>query len=205
MNKEDIVSRTCMIRMSNKTKLSATGMAIVMIFGTMIAILPYLGIEAINAQSADTVIYFPSTNVYNTNNETNTLALEFLLLNNGTSVVEVVNPEFGLTPPFIKLAEGQKFMVNPPNDEDIQFNNASVKLSPIVFISPDVKIEDADPENPAEMSLGTPVNIGNIATNGGSFVLPNTLATGNYILSVHLQYPFGITGVFSNVVNVTKT
>ncbi len=175
-----------------------------MITGVTIAILSTLEIESISAQSADTVIYFPPINVSNINNETNRLALGFLLLNDSRTVVEVVNPEFGLTPPFVRLYEGQKFMVNLTNDEDIKFINASVKLSPIIYISPDLKIEDADPEDPADLSLGSPVNIGNIATNGGSFVLPNNLAPGNYIIYVHLQYPFGITGVFSNLVNVTK-
>ena len=48
--------------------------------------------------------------------------------------------------PFVKLIEGQKYVVAPQNDQDIQYKNISIKLAQVQFVSPDVtNLTDADP------------------------------------------------------------
>jgi len=40
-------------------------------------------------------------------------------------------------------------LVNSPNDEDIKYNNISIKIAPILSVSLDIQnLIDADPENP---------------------------------------------------------
>ena len=67
------------------------------------------------------------------------------------------------------------------------------------------------------MTLGKPIDIGHygigaVNTTGGSesnsstvkssFTIPTNLKSGSYILYVYLQYPYGITGVFSNAATI---
>ena len=177
--------------------------------GAIIVFLPYFTIENVNAQTFDKFIKFPDVNITNSNNQNSTLDEEFILVatnrsNNNQSPLEVLNTNFGLSPPFAKLIEGQKYIVNPLNEEDIKFTNISIKLAQVQFVSPDVKIQEADPENPDEMTLGAPHVIGNYAPGAAGFIMPSNLPTGNYILYVYLQYPNGITGVFSNLITVEK-
>src|SRR6476646_9246072 len=139
--------------------------------------------------------------------------------NNSQTPIEVANPDFGLYPPFIKLVEGQKYTVNFTNDEDIKPTSMSIKLAPILSVSSDIQnLTDADPENPDDMTLGKPIDMGHYSTavagggegqEGGnsninsSFIVPTNLKSGNYILYIYLQYPYGITGVFSNAATIT--
>jgi hypothetical protein len=70
------------------------------------------------------------------------------------------------------------------------------------------------------MALGKPIDIGHYdavdvgdggskesnsssSSSSSSFIMPTNLKSGNYILYVYLQYPYGITGVFSNAATVT--
>jgi hypothetical protein len=184
------------------------------------------GNSNVMGQSFDKAIFFPQVNVTdnnnNNNNQNNSLDEEFIVVNtNATNnfqiPIEVANPDFWLTTPFAKLVEGQKYTVNSPNDEDIKYNNISVKLAPILSVSSDIQnLTDADPENPNDMTLGKPIDIGHygaVDVRGGgvkesnssssSFIMPTNLKSGNYILYVYLQYPYGITGVFSNAATVT--
>jgi hypothetical protein len=179
------------------------------------------------AQTFDRAIFFPQVNVTDSNNNQNTsLDEEFIVVNTNASnnfqiPIEVANPDFWLTTPFVKLVEGQKYTVNSPNDEDIKYNNISIKLAPILSVSSDIQnLTDADPENPDDMTLGKPIDIGHYgavdvgdggakesnsssSNNNKSFIIPTNLKSGNYILYVYLQYPYGITGVFSNAATVT--
>ena len=177
------------------------------------------------AQTFDKAIFFPQVNVTDSSNNQNTsLDEEFIVVNtnasnNSQTPIEVANPDFGLYPPFIKLVEGQKYTVNFPNDEDIKPTSMSIKLAPILSVSSDIQnLTDADPENPDDMTLGKPIDMGHYSTavagggegqEGGnskinsSFIVPTNLKSGNYILYIYLQYPYGITGVFSNAATIT--
>ena len=177
------------------------------------------------AQTFDKAIFFPQVNVTDSSNNQNTsLDEEFIVVNtnasnNSQTPIEVANPDFGLYPPFIKLVDGQKYTVNFPNDEDIKPTSMSIKLAPILSVSSDIQnLTDADPENPDDMTLGKPIDMGHYSTavagggegqEGGnskinsSFIVPTNLKSGNYILYIYLQYPYGITGVFSNAATIT--
>jgi len=177
------------------------------------------------AQTFDKAIFFPQVNVTDSSNNQNTsLDEEFIVVNtnasnNSQTPIEVANPDFGLYPPFIKLVEGQKYTVNFTNDEDIKPTSMSIKLAPILSVSSDIQnLTDADPENPDDMTLGKPIDMGHYSTavaSGGegqeggnskinsSFIVPTNLKSGNYILYIYLQYPYGITGVFSNAATIT--
>jgi len=179
------------------------------------------------AQTFDKAIFFPEVNVTDSssNNKNTSLDEEFIVANtnagNGFHIpIEVTNPDFWLSPPFVKLVKGQQYAVNSFNDEDIKYSSISVKLSPILSLSSDIQnLTDADPENPNDMTLGKPIYIGhygigavnatgssesNSSTVKSSFTIPTNLKSGNYILYVYLQYPYGITGVFSNAATVTS-
>ena len=177
------------------------------------------------AQTFDKAIFFPQVNVTDSSNNQNTsLDEEFIVVNtnasnNSQTPIEVANPDFGLYPPFIKLVEGQKYTVNFTNDEDIKPTSMSIKLAPILSVSSDIQnLTDADPENPDDMTLGKPIDMGHYSTavagggegqEGGnskinsSFIVPTNLKSGNYILYIYLQYPYGIKGVFSNAATIT--
>ena len=186
------------------------------------------GNSNVMGQSFDKAIFFPQVNVTdnNNNNQNTSLDEEFIVVNTNSSnnfqiPIEVANPDFWLTTPFVKLVEGQKYTVNPPNDEDIKYNNISIKLAPILSVSSDIQnLTDADPENPNDITLGKPIDIGHYgavdigdggakesnssSSSSSSFIMPTNLKSGNYILYVYLQYPYGITGVFSNAATVTS-
>ena len=217
---------------------SSSTIPILILFSTFIVIFLFCfeignnGNSNVMGQTFDKAIFFPQVNVTDSNNNQNTsLDEEFIVVNTNASnnfqiPIEVANPDFWLTTPFVKLVEGQKYTVNSPNDEDIKYNNISIKLAPILSVSSDIQnLTDADPENPNDMTLGKPIDIGhygavdigdgygakesnsgdsiNSNSNNKSFIMPTNLKSGNYILYVYLQYPYGITGVFSNAATVT--
>ncbi|MDQ6724440.1 MAG: hypothetical protein M3Z01_09295 [Thermoproteota archaeon] len=189
-----------MIRLTKTEKIS-----IMFILGTFIVLLPCIAIGNANAQTYDKVISFPDINVTNSNNQNASLDQEFLVIsNNGLAPLEVINPDFGLSPPFVKLIEGQKYVIDPLNDGDIKYTNITVKLAQVQFVSPDVtSIADADPEDPDTMTLGAPIDLAHSGGAASGFIMPSNLTPGNYILYAYLQYPDGITGVFSNLATVT--
>ena len=192
-----------------KNSKSST-LTIILIFALASTFLPLLYLKNVNAQTYDKVISFPDINISKSGNQNYTLDEEFTLVtnnqgNNSQSPVEVLNPDFGLNPPFVNFVIGQKYVVDPPNQEDIQYNNITVKLAPILFIAPGMKIQDADPEDPDTMTLGGQTDIANFSGGkGGAFVIPSTIAPGNYILYTYIHYPYGITGVFSNYATIKR-
>jgi len=61
----------------------------------------------------------------------------------------------------VKLVAGQKYIVNSPNEEDTKYNNLSIRIAPILYVSLDIQhLTDVDPENPNDMTLGKPIDIG---------------------------------------------
>jgi hypothetical protein len=195
-----------MSKMPKNIEFSTT-VSILLIVWTIIVFLPYLVNERVNAQTYNNVIIFPDVNVTNNNNQNASLDYEFLLLgNNSQNPLEVKNPDFGLNQPFVKLIEGQKYVVAPQNDQDIPYSSISIKLAQVQFVSPDVtNLTDADPENPDDMTLVAPIELAHSAGgNNASFVMPSNIPPGNYILYAYIQYPNGITGVFSNLATVSK-
>jgi hypothetical protein len=185
----------------------STTVSIRLIIGTIIVFLPYLVTERSNAQTYNKVISFPDVNVTNSNNQNASMDYEFLLVgNNSQNPLEVINPDFGLSQPFVKLIEGQKYVVAPQNDQDIPYSSISIKLAQVQFVSPDVtNLTDADPENPDDMTLVAPIELAHSAGgSNASFVMPSNIPPGNYILYAYIQYPNGITGVFSNLATVSK-
>jgi hypothetical protein len=64
-----------------------------------------------------------------------------------------------------------------------------------------MRIEDVDPEN--DISLGTPIAIGNYTGNLRSFATPHSASPGYYILYVYFKYPvYNITAVYSTAVQL---
>ncbi|HXT83679.1 MAG TPA: hypothetical protein VN704_05020 [Verrucomicrobiae bacterium] len=178
-------------------------LSILIVFGTLVVFLPYIKHIPTYAQTFDNAITFPDVNVTDSKNQNIPLEYEFLLVGNNTkSPLEVQNPDFSLNPPFLKMIQGQKYTINPANDEDIKYSTISVKLAPILFVAPDTKLQDADPEDSDQMTLGAATDVGN---KDNSFITPSNLTSGNYILYAHLHYPNGITGVFSNLVEVASS
>lgn len=211
MYTEGITYTPIPLKISKKIKKIelTTAIPILLIFGAVIVLLPYINIVNVNAQTFDKVIRFPDVNLTNSNNQNSSLSEEFILVantpgNNSQSQLEVLNPSFGLSQPFVKLIEGQKYVVDPLNEADIKYTNITVKLAQVLFVSPDIKIQEANPESPDEMTLGTPITLGNYAPGASGFIMPSNLPPGNYILYIYLQYPEGITGVFSNLATVEK-
>lgn len=165
------------------------------------------------AQNLNT-IYFSDANLSDSKtNQITSFNLEFILFkNNGnsndkgnnTTTVKVMDPNFSLESPFAKLTEGERYTINPPNEDDIPFINATVKIANVQYVDSSVDIEDADPEDPDQMTLGGVVDLGNQTIGSKGFILPTNIAPGNYIMYVYLQYPYGITGVLSNYVTIIK-
>jgi hypothetical protein len=172
-------------------------------------------INSTNAQTFDKTIFFPEINVTGNNYQNSSLDEEFILINNSIgnntqNIVKVVNPDFGLYSPFIKLVGGQKYLINLLNDEDIKYNNISIKLAKIISVSPNINnLTYADPENPNELKLGPQIDLAHYIAEQGeeksniNFIMPKQFQAGNYILYVYLQYPYGITGVFSNAATLS--
>ncbi len=182
---------------------------LLIIFGLVMVLSYNVDIKVINAQTFDKAITFPDVNITDTkNNHITTLDQEFIVIetnsSNNIGHIEVINPDFGLSPPFAKLIEGQRYIINPINDQDIQYTNASIKLAHVLFISPDVKKENADPEDPDQMTLGDIIDLGTKAVGTNGFMIPSNLTPGDYILYVYFKYPYGITGIFSNLVAISK-
>ncbi len=176
---------------------------ILLIVGAVIVLLPSMGIGSAGAQTFDKFIRFPDVNVTNSNNQNTTLDHEFTLVsNNGLAPIEVINPDFGLSQFPLKLIQGQKYVVNPLNEEDIKYTNITIKVAQVTSISPDVTNPiEADPES-GDMSLGTQIDLAHSGGGPSGFIMPSNLPSGNYILYVYIQYPDGITGVFSGLATV---
>ena len=200
------------------TKLTKITIPIIFLLSIVIVFLSFLSINnSAIAQNFDKTIFFPEVNVTNSNNQNYSLDEEFILFNNtaaeinGQTPVKVVNPDFWLFTPFVKLVKGQKYVTSPLNEGDINYSSISIKLSPIRSVSSDIRnLTDADPDNPDDMTLGTPIELshyvaGKVGDNSNSFNIPANLQSGNYILYVYLQYPYNITGVFSNAATVTSS
>jgi hypothetical protein len=182
-------------------------LTILFAFGVSFIFLPEMHITNINAQTYNKVISFPDVNVTDSKNINYSLDEEFILVNNqgndSQNPLEILNPDFGLNPPFVNLAVGQKYTIDPPNQDDIQYSNVTVKLAQVLFIAPGIKVQDADPEDPDTMTLGGQTDIAHFGGGkGGSFDIPPNVTPGNYILYTYVQYPYGITGVFSNFVTI---
>src|SRR6478609_9907307 len=156
---------------------SSSTIPILILFSTFIVIFLFCfeignnGNSNVMGQTFDKAIFFPQVNVTDSSNDQNTsLDEEFIVVNTNASnnfqiPIEVANPDFGLYPPFIKLVEGQKYAVNFPNDEDIKPTSMSIKLAPILSVSSDIQnLTDADPENPDDMTLGKPIDMGHYST-----------------------------------------
>lgn len=180
----------------------------IVIITTILLILSLSGIKYSRAQTYEKVISFPDVTITNSNNKNYTLDEESILVTNNNESsnrkpVEVLNPDFGLNPPFVTLNKGQEYTVNPPNEDDIKYNNVTVKLAQVLFIAPGIEIQDADPEDPDTMTLGGQIGIAQFGGGkGGSFIIPHNVTPVNYILYVYIQYPNGTTGVFSNIIMV---
>lgn len=189
---------------------SKTLIVLLIILGFVFTNSYYLNIKNIHAQTYDKVIPFPDVNIIDNKTQNNSLDQEFILIinnegNNSQNTIEILNPDFGLNPPFVKLVEGQRYTINPVNSEDIRYSNITVKLAQVISVSPDIKIQDANPEDPSDMTLGGQIEIAYFdGGKGGVFVIPPNLIPGKYILYTYIQYPYGITGVFSNLATMIK-
>lgn len=184
----------------------------VLIAGSFGAFSSWINIDLATAQSSDNTIYFPDVNL--SDSKTNQIAsfnLEFILFknndngnDNNTDFVRVMESGFSLEAPFAKLTEGEKYTINPLNEDDIPFINATLKIANVQYMDPTSEIEEIDIQDPEQMTLGSLVDLGNQAIGSNGFILPANITPGNYIMYVYLQYPHGITGVFSNFVTIIK-
>ncbi|MDQ4073871.1 MAG: hypothetical protein M3162_06145 [Thermoproteota archaeon] len=200
MSNKNYLSLSFSIKL-NSSMISAS---IAVISSILIIFLFNFGINIALGQSSESVIYFPDVELqYNGSTQNMTLSLQYIK-NNDVEQTRINNPDFSLYPPFANLSKGQKYIVNPPNEEDVKYTHATIKLSSIEFISPSVKnLEEVDLDDPQQIVLGNVTDLGNQAMGPNGFVLPSDITNGNYILSVDLQYPNGISGVFTNFVRVT--
>lgn len=138
-----------------------------------------------------------------TNHKNSTLDEEFVLI--GTADrhnIAISNPNYGLSAPIMTLMPGEKFNINSSTDSDIVYTTVTVKLVPITSPFPpnNMRVEDIDPEN--DISLGTPITIGNYT--GNSNICYTTHSNqGSYLLYVYFYYPtYNITLVFNTAVRV---
>lgn len=171
----------------------------------------YINIDLVNAQNSAEIINFPDVNLIdNRSNQIASFNHEFTLIQGNTTEgdnknaysVKVMDPNFSLESPFAKLTKGERYIINPPNESDLLFINATVKIANVQFMNPDTDIEDADPEDPDQMTLGSLIDLGNQTIGSAGFVLPSEITPGNYIMYVYLQYSHGISGIFSNYVTI---
>ena len=139
-----------------------------------------------------------------TNHKNSTLDEQFVLL--GTAdrhKIAISNPNYGLSAPITTLMPGENFKINSRTDSDIVYTTATVKLVPTTSPFPpnNMRVEDVDPEN--DISLGTPIAIGNYTGNSGTFVIPHTASPGSYLLYVYFYYPaYNITLVYNTAVQL---
>ncbi len=62
-------------------------------------------------------------------------------------------------------------------------------------------MEDVDPES--DISLGTPIAIGNYTGNSGIFVIPHIASQGSYLLYVYFYYPtYNVTLVYNTAIQL---
>jgi len=138
------------------------------------------------------------------NHMNSSLDEQFIVLGNtNPQNIAISNPNYGLSTPVPILTIGENFNVNSSTDADIVYTSATVKLVPITspFPPSGMSIEDVDPEN--DISLGTPITIGNYTGNLGSFVIPQTATPGYYILYVYFEYPNeNITAIYNTAVQL---
>ena len=147
--------------------------------------------------------------IITSNHKNSSLDEQFIVLGNnlGTSNrqnIAISNPDYGLSTPIPTLMVGENFNINSSTDADIVYTSATVKLVPITSPFPpnNTRIEDVDPEN--DISLGTPITIGNYTGNFGTFVLPHTASPGYYLMYVYFKYPvYNITAVYNTAVQLT--
>lgn len=143
------------------------------------------------------------------NGQNATIDQEFILLGNNPKVpgqhnVAVSNPDYGLREPIPVLRVGERFVINSTVDADIKYTSAAVILSPITspFPPTNKSISDIDPE--FDMSFSTPIKLGAYTGNSGSFVIPQTVRPGYYLLYTYLQYPAqNMTAVYNTVMQIT--
>ena len=143
------------------------------------------------------------------NGQNATIDQEFILLGNNPKVpgqhnVAVSNPDYGLHEPVPVLRVGERFVINSTVDADIKYTSAAVILSPITspFPPTNKSISDIDPE--FDMSFSTPIKLGAYTGNSGSFVIPQTVRPGYYLLYTYLQYPVqNMTAVYNTVMQIT--
>jgi hypothetical protein len=132
---------------------------------------------------------------------------QFIVLGNnsqGTNTnLAISNPNYGLSTPVPTITIGGNFNINSSTDADIVYTSATIKLVPITspFPPSGMSIEDVDPEN--DISLGTPITIGNYTGDLGTFTIPSTAAPGYYILYVYFNYPAeNITTIYNTAVQL---
>ena len=143
------------------------------------------------------------------NHQNASLDEQYILIGNNPGTynnrhnVAVSNPDYGLSTPIPALTIGGNFSVNSSTDADIVYTSGTVTLVPITspFPPPGISVEDVDPES--DISLGTPITIGNYTGGLGTFTIPHTAAPGYYILYVYFKYPdYNVTSVFNTAVQL---
>jgi hypothetical protein len=153
-----------------------------------------------------TNILEPPDNVslISTTHENSTLDEEYVLLETADrNNIAISNPDYSLSTPIPTLMTGEKFIINSSTDADIVYSKVTVKLVPITsaFPPPNTDVKDVDPES--DISVGTPITIGNYTGNSGTFVIPHTAGQGSYLLYAYFYYPtYNITLVYNTAVQV---
>jgi hypothetical protein len=143
------------------------------------------------------------------NHKNSSLDEQFIILGNNLGTrqkIAISNPDYGLSAAIPTLIAGETFNINSSTDSDIVYTTASAKLVPITSSFPpnNMRVEDVDPEN--DISLGTPVSIGNYTGNLGTFVVPHTASSGYYLLYVYFYYPtYNLTAVYNTAVQVKRS
>jgi hypothetical protein len=188
-------------------------LTLILVLGT---VTPFIKLERGYAQAAyqqqrlgtTNILKFPDVHLMSETGKTTILGLQFILSGNTTTgtnktttnsaaqssstVIAFKNPDYGLnnSTNAPKLSIGKSFVVS-----EIPYSKVNVKLVPVLSGT------DPTAEDPEDMMLGQPINLGSHIGNFGNFSIPHNVQPGKYILYAYLQFPsLHATGIYNGQV-----
>src|SRR5690348_7311516 len=187
-------------------------LTLILVLGT---VTPFIKLEYAYAQAAyqqqrlgtANILKFPDVHLMSETGKTTILGLQFILSGNTTTgtnkttnpaaessstVIAFKNPDYGLNnstnAPIVSI--GKSFVIS-----EIPYSKVNVKLVPVLTGT------DPTSEDPEDMMLGQPINLGSHIGNFGNFSIPHNVQPGKYILYAYLQYPLlHATGIYNGQV-----
>jgi beta-mannanase len=166
----------------------------------------------------DTLVPGSYVNITDSYDKVSGLGMQFLLLNSNMSdpnkfniaqdQIAIKNPEYGLSEPYPTLLAGQSFNISATTYDEIGYGAMNASLVPILSFPEGRPNSYIDPED--DLQFGSIIDLPQFMGDVGSFVVPQNLQPGYYMLYVYLTsitsqstvLPYGITSVHSNIVTV---